>query len=49
MTMLITVLYYILKELEVIIAGINNNTPIEEVLLDFGMCTWKRCRDNYYI
>lgn len=28
---------YILKELEVIISGIHNNVPIEEVLEDFGM------------
>ena len=27
---------YILKELEIIVAGIQNNIPIEEVLLDFG-------------
>lgn len=28
---------YILKELEVIIAGINNNVAIEDVLMDFGI------------
>lgn len=27
---------YILKELEVILAGINNNVPLENILMDFG-------------
>lgn len=27
---------YILRELEIVIAGMNNNTPVEDILTDFG-------------